>query len=551
MLRERWRWRLLAAGLLAVATGPAAHGEATVVRSANALVSLDCRTADTPLLECRYRLVEPAPVLSASSVAAGRVLATRLFGPPSEPSIALLLLVDTSRSGRADAIDRAMGHARALADAAPRRYRFGLGTFDTDLHLVLPLGATAAEVAATTAPTPAGSDTTELYRNALDAVRLLAAHPADRRGLVILGDGSADDRAYFHEDVVREAVDAGVAIFGVGLATDPARPTLANLRRLAEATGGRFVASNARLELPADFVAAPFASLEGGGRLEIDLDDPTVPLAPGTVVEITLRTASSAVLADVPLPRGSRPDTAPAATRPAAPSPAVAALPPAGPPPLLPAWWPWPAVGLALVLALVLVALVRRRRPTRRGRGSRARVRLAERVPEPLRNDPSPPQGAYLVVDDGSALPCVIPPAGCAIGRNADNDLVLGDNSVSRSHARVTVDARHRYRIEDLESMNGVFVNGRRRRTATLTDGDRVEIGDVSLHFHRGAPPLEEEPEPSEQGDGRETLVLAQPGAQLDERESTNEMRPLEFEPGVARPLGPAYWGADDDDEKR
>ena len=48
-----------------------------------------------------------------------------------------------------------------------------------------------------------------------------------------------------------------------------------------------------------------------------------------------------------------------------------------------------------------------------------------------------------------------------SIGRNPDNDIVLTDGSVSRSHCLLYV--RHGYiEIEDLGSANGVFVGGER-----------------------------------------------------------------------------------------
>ena len=37
--------------------------------------------------------------------------------------------------------------------------------------------------------------------------------------------------------------------------------------------------------------------------------------------------------------------------------------------------------------------------------------------------------------------------------------------------------------IRDLESLNGVYVNGRKARTAILSNGDLIELGDVTLKF--------------------------------------------------------------------
>ncbi|OBI22350.1 regulator [Mycobacterium sp. E2327] len=62
------------------------------------------------------------------------------------------------------------------------------------------------------------------------------------------------------------------------------------------------------------------------------------------------------------------------------------------------------------------------------------------------------------------------------IGRLADNDIVIDDDTVSRHHA-VIVDTGNSFVITDLQSANGVDVAGRRIRTsATLADGDRISI---------------------------------------------------------------------------
>jgi adenylate cyclase len=72
-------------------------------------------------------------------------------------------------------------------------------------------------------------------------------------------------------------------------------------------------------------------------------------------------------------------------------------------------------------------------------------------------------------------------PAGTTVaGRASTCDLVLGDGSVSRMHARFTVD-RDRCTLNDLVSSNGTFVNDQPVQTATLKDGDRVLLGSFPL----------------------------------------------------------------------
>jgi len=71
------------------------------------------------------------------------------------------------------------------------------------------------------------------------------------------------------------------------------------------------------------------------------------------------------------------------------------------------------------------------------------------------------------------------------IGRSAAADIHSERNRVSRRHARLY----HRgtsWIIEDLNSTNGIVVNGTRVKKHTLQDGETVRIGDTVLRFLSG-----------------------------------------------------------------
>ena len=71
------------------------------------------------------------------------------------------------------------------------------------------------------------------------------------------------------------------------------------------------------------------------------------------------------------------------------------------------------------------------------------------------------------------------------IGRDPNCDVWVDDASVSRRHACIRIEAESKSaRLHDLQSTNGTFV-GRRRVTdaATLSDGDAIKIGSVTLEF--------------------------------------------------------------------
>jgi len=70
------------------------------------------------------------------------------------------------------------------------------------------------------------------------------------------------------------------------------------------------------------------------------------------------------------------------------------------------------------------------------------------------------------------------------IGRNPTTDITLLDEGISREHALVLYDEDGPgYVIEDLQSTNGTKVNGKRVRSASLVDGDQIQIGQTLFRF--------------------------------------------------------------------
>src|SRR5690349_14437605 len=78
-------------------------------------------------------------------------------------------------------------------------------------------------------------------------------------------------------------------------------------------------------------------------------------------------------------------------------------------------------------------------------------------------------------------------PAGQArrIGRVPDNDIMAPHPSVSRHHAEPHTPPDG-YRIVDLGSHNGTFVNEQRVSAATLAEGDTVGFGDTTFRLSGG-----------------------------------------------------------------
>jgi serine phosphatase RsbU (regulator of sigma subunit) len=100
------------------------------------------------------------------------------------------------------------------------------------------------------------------------------------------------------------------------------------------------------------------------------------------------------------------------------------------------------------------------------------------------------------------------------VGRDQFCDIVLRNHTVSRRHARI-VRSADGYFIEDLSSLNGTYLNGRRLEGRTaIKDQDKIHIYEVVTVFHAGAPP--ERNEQDEESGVHETVSMMEETAEQD-----------------------------------
>jgi hypothetical protein len=96
-------------------------------------------------------------------------------------------------------------------------------------------------------------------------------------------------------------------------------------------------------------------------------------------------------------------------------------------------------------------------------------------------------------------------PGRTTIGRKTDNDISLNESSVSSTHARI-IHEKGQWRILNLLSTNGTFVNGRKVTEAVLQHGDKVRLGRAEFAFRCSDKPLPDT-KPSSSA-GRSPVVL-------------------------------------------
>ena len=69
------------------------------------------------------------------------------------------------------------------------------------------------------------------------------------------------------------------------------------------------------------------------------------------------------------------------------------------------------------------------------------------------------------------------------IGRNRDNDIVINVAEISSHHATLTLMDDNSYLLEDLNSTNGSFVNGKKIKKTTVTNNDIIKFAHYQFNL--------------------------------------------------------------------
>jgi hypothetical protein len=110
-------------------------------------------------------------------------------------------------------------------------------------------------------------------------------------------------------------------------------------------------------------------------------------------------------------------------------------------------------------------------------------VYSAARVRDEVDREPDAaekPTSRALLISNGKSF--VIDRPRAVVGRSQRCDYVLADPNVSRRHFELQLRDGEWYLV-DLESTNGVTVNGKRVSSSRLTPGDEIVVGTSSLRF--------------------------------------------------------------------
>lgn len=126
----------------------------------------------------------------------------------------------------------------------------------------------------------------------------------------------------------------------------------------------------------------------------------------------------------------------------------------------------------------------------------------SEREPSPSAVSPDDSRQGWLI---GSTSEVALLPGENIIGREGDGIIQVKSSTVSRRHARLTLDAAGGI-VEDLGSKNGTYVNDRRIEGPTpIADGDRIRVGSLLFTFRVSQSSTTTETLSSRSGTGRVT----------------------------------------------
>lgn len=109
------------------------------------------------------------------------------------------------------------------------------------------------------------------------------------------------------------------------------------------------------------------------------------------------------------------------------------------------------------------------------------------------------------------------------VGREPDNRIVIDNDYISAHHARFLQDQDGGYRLVDLESQNGTFVNGEAIEEARLRHGDRIRFGVFEVGYL-------DRPEPARPALGRTGAYPRRPSAREEEIRLGEQLRAKEQE---------------------
>ena len=437
-----------------------------------------------------------------------------------DSATAYAFVIDVSNPARRATIARCVEAAVALAGKLNDRADIAVFSLGSSVKVEAPFGSTrekALEAIKLLKPEGDQAYATLIYTGCKEIVENhLKGRPAGRKALVVFTDGKDEtgkgkpDEAQIQrikaQDLIASALAAKVVIHALGYVEQPSELTeLDNINDASQKTyGAAEAAETGSGKLPDAFVASFPAYLSSGGRATFA----ATPLAGKSAVfvkfiaddgaefrvperpEGVLDPAPPAPTAPAVVPSVS-PDGAPGASTPSAGEvspPLPSAVKPGKP-------WLLPVLIGGIVLFLGMIALIlRRAKIAAEAEAAARRAEIAnendeepdalfENTSGPVAPAPSRTPLAWLVMLDAEQTKIPVTQTSARIGRGQEDEIRIRNDSVSRSHCNLKRSGDGQWVVVDLESGNGVLLNGRRVESSVVKEGDVIELGEVKMRF--------------------------------------------------------------------
>lgn len=318
-------------------------------------------------------------------------------------------------------------------------HRLAIATYAANARILAPAQGRPEALAELFRAVTAVDEPSNLSQALMLAIGTVAQAPATRRAIFVFGDGHNDGVTPLRE--IEAMANASGVIVNFVLFPSQRTADAAALKALAANTGGLVIEPGA----VATFLKAPFQALDSGGYRPVDLSGARRYLwqdLPTLKAVLRYGDRKIELVQSVEAPAASMGEE-------------IARL--AGD------YRAWIAAAAVILAGAALVVLRIRRKPPNGG----AEPVLQAAGDASLRD-----------IDDGADYP--LKDRRCTIGRSADNDIVIADDTVSRLHATIR-DERGLLVIANA-STNGTRVNHVAIDEAVLHDGDLVTIGPKTYH---------------------------------------------------------------------
>jgi serine/threonine protein phosphatase PrpC len=151
------------------------------------------------------------------------------------------------------------------------------------------------------------------------------------------------------------------------------------------------------------------------------------------------------------------------------------------------------------------------------------------------------PPGMYLVDSTGQQFTLDRLPA--VIGRSPQSDLVVNAPMISYSHARIYTDRRLGLCVEDLDSVNGLTLDGSPTRKNLLYDGARLGLGRTEYVFRRVGPPPDQPEDTLSHDTTQDTMAAGAPTEPLRPAGANGADHPATQPLAPRLPFGPRPRG--------